>query len=83
MPSNVTDYYNANDNGNCINVLGSECIRPITNETGSTGNTMQTIFPSCRDTIGANGFFQSGGAAGCKSSSLLSQPALKLTYDLN
>jgi hypothetical protein len=79
LPSNVTDLYNADDNGNCTNLLGSECTQSITREMGTTGDTLQIGFPSCQNKIGVMGFLQPGGAAGRKSRSLLSQLALKLT----
>jgi hypothetical protein len=63
VPSNVTNQYNANDNGNCTSLLGSECTQAITREIGK-GGAIQVAFPECQNTIGINGFTQPGGAVG-------------------
>jgi hypothetical protein len=66
LTSNITSKYNADDRGNCTNLLGSKCTQAISDATRH-GNAMQLGFPDCRDTIGINGFTQPGGASNCTS----------------
>jgi hypothetical protein len=62
-PSNITDPYNADDDGDYTKLLGSVCTQSVTKAI-SEGDVQQTIFIGCENTIGINGF-SAGGSKSC------------------
>lgn len=53
LPSNVTDKYDENDNGDCVPMLGEDCVKRIADETNRGRKELVTWsrFEECRDTL--------------------------------
>jgi len=73
-PSNITDRYKNEDNGNCAPVLGDQCTKSLTEAASKNTKFDSTTLEGCGDTLNVNGGGQQAGTSFGKATPILRNP---------